>query len=101
MVGSLVSGGAVAILASLHDEDVRQRAAGVPVLAQNRSIDRESGRLLALAVVADVRRGDLIHVDNVVPYHCPAVQRPVRGRGGLDAVTLPLERGIERVMTLG
>lgn len=52
----LVTERARATLERLYDDDARQRAAGLPPARRTRNLDRESGRLLALTVVATAAR---------------------------------------------
>ena len=51
-MAGLISERARATLERLYADDARQRAAGLPAAVRTRNLDRESGRFLAISVVA-------------------------------------------------
>ena len=51
-MAGLISERAWATLKRLYADDARQRAAGLPAAVRTRNLDRESGRFLAISVVA-------------------------------------------------
>jgi len=54
-----------------------------------------------LAVIDKVRVGGLVLADNVVSHDLSAYQAMLRGRGDVETVTLPIERGLEYTLKVG
>ena len=92
-------GGVARVLAG----EARALVGGLPSPFDLVFIDAEKGDYVDhfLAVIEKVGPGGLVLADNVVSHDLSVYQAMLRGRGDVETVTLPIERGLEYTLKAG